>query len=191
MPVQYLYCWYSIHHSNHCICRRPVAWDPFYKYRVIAITACISNSITLLCGVITHPCPQFSGGSVRLTMTSSNGNISASLAFLCRNFTGHLWIPHTKASDAELWCFLWSAPEPTVGQTMEKPVIWDAIALTMTSLQWLPLNELLHAGNYIPLFHIDVITYPCPNLCAGQANRPHYAIHVFVAPCFVMFVVTI
>ena len=24
------------------------------------------------------------------------------------------WIPHTKASDAELWCFLWSAPEWTV-----------------------------------------------------------------------------
>ena len=21
------------------------------------------------------------------------------------------WIPHTKASDAELWCFIWSAPE--------------------------------------------------------------------------------
>ena len=21
------------------------------------------------------------------------------------------WIPHTKSSDAELWCFLWSAPE--------------------------------------------------------------------------------
>ena len=27
------------------------------------------------------------------------------------NGTGHRWIPHTKASDAELWCFLWSAPE--------------------------------------------------------------------------------
>ena len=25
-------------------------------------------------------------------------------------FTGHRWIPHTKASDAELWCLLWSAP---------------------------------------------------------------------------------
>ena len=25
-------------------------------------------------------------------------------------FTGHRWIPHTKANDAELWCFLWSAP---------------------------------------------------------------------------------
>ena len=27
--------------------------------------------------------------------------------------TGHLWIPLTKASDAELWCFLWSAREQT------------------------------------------------------------------------------
>ena len=25
-------------------------------------------------------------------------------------FTGHRWIPRTKASDAELWCFLWSVP---------------------------------------------------------------------------------
>ena len=24
---------------------------------------------------------------------------------------GLRWIPRTKASDAELWCFLWSAPE--------------------------------------------------------------------------------
>ena len=24
------------------------------------------------------------------------------------------WIPRTKASDAELWCFLWSAPEYTI-----------------------------------------------------------------------------
>ena len=29
---------------------------------------------------------------------------------LCRVFPGHHWIPLTKASDAELWCFLWSAP---------------------------------------------------------------------------------
>ena len=28
----------------------------------------------------------------------------------CGEFTGPRWIPHTKASDAELWCFLWSAP---------------------------------------------------------------------------------
>ena len=33
---------------------------------------------------------------------------------LCGEFTGHRWIPLTRASDAELWCFLWSAPEQTV-----------------------------------------------------------------------------
>ena len=31
-------------------------------------------------------------------------------------FTGERWIPRTKASDAELWCFLWSEPEQTVEQ---------------------------------------------------------------------------
>ena len=29
---------------------------------------------------------------------------------LCREFTDHRWIPLTKASDAELWYFLWPAP---------------------------------------------------------------------------------
>ena len=28
--------------------------------------------------------------------------------------TGHRWVPLTKGSDAELWCFLCSAPEQTV-----------------------------------------------------------------------------
>ena len=38
-------------------------------------------------------------------MTSSNGNISRVTGPLCGEFTGHRWIPRTKASDAELWCF--------------------------------------------------------------------------------------
>ena len=44
-------------------------------------------------------------------MTSSNWNILRVTGPLCEEFTGHRWIPRTKASDAELWCFLWSAPE--------------------------------------------------------------------------------
>ena len=53
--------------------------------------------------------------------------------------TGHRWISLTKASDVELWCFLWSAPEQTVKQTSETSVIWDDIALIMTALQcWEP-----------------------------------------------------
>ena len=39
-----------------------------------------------------------------------HGNIFRVTGPLCGEFTGHRWIPLTKASDAELWCFLWSAP---------------------------------------------------------------------------------
>ena len=67
-------------------------------------------------------------------MTSSNGIICRITGHLCGEFTGPRWIPRTKASDAELWCFLWSAPEPTLEQTMKTLVIWKAIALIMTSL---------------------------------------------------------
>ena len=48
---------------------------------------------------------------------------------------GDLWIPHTKASEAELWCFLWSAPEITVEKIIDTLVIWDAIALIMTYIE--------------------------------------------------------
>ena len=43
-------------------------------------------------------------------MTSSNGNIFRVTGPLYGEFTGHRRIPLTKASDAELSCFLWSAP---------------------------------------------------------------------------------
>ena len=49
------------------------------------------------------------GGEVM--MTSSNGNIFRVNSHLCGEFTGPRWIPRTKTSDAELWCFLWSASE--------------------------------------------------------------------------------
>ena len=32
------------------------------------------------------------------------------------------------------WCFLWSAPEQSVKQIIDTQVVWDAIALIMTSL---------------------------------------------------------
>ena len=44
-------------------------------------------------------------------VTSSNGNIFRVTGHLCGEFTGYRWIPRTKASDAELCCFLWSASE--------------------------------------------------------------------------------
>ena len=41
---------------------------------------------------------------------SSNGSIFRATGPLCGEFIGHRWIPLTKASDADLWCFLWSVP---------------------------------------------------------------------------------
>ena len=43
---------------------------------------------------------------VLIMITSSNGNIFRVTGHLCGEFTGHRWIPQTKTSDAELWCFL-------------------------------------------------------------------------------------
>ena len=39
-------------------------------------------------------------------MTSSNENLFRVTGHLCGEFTGPRWFPHTKASDAELWCLL-------------------------------------------------------------------------------------
>ena len=65
-----------------------------------------------------------------IMMTSSNGNIFRDTGPLC----GHRWIPLTKTSVAELWCFHWSAPDQDVEQTIDTLVIWDAIGLITTSL---------------------------------------------------------
>ena len=46
-----------------------------------------------------------------IMVTSSNGNIFSVAGPFCGEFTGNRWIPLTKASDEEFWCFLWSAPE--------------------------------------------------------------------------------
>ena len=57
---------------------------------------------------------------------------SVLLAFVRGPVTGEF--PAQRASDAEHWCFLWYAPEQPVEQTIEMPVIWDAIEIILTSL---------------------------------------------------------
>ena len=51
-------------------------------------------------------------------MTLSHGNIFRVTGLLCGEFTGHRWFLRAKASDTEFWCFLWSASEATVEQTI-------------------------------------------------------------------------
>ena len=79
-------------------------------------------------------CIQISWEYSQHMMTSSNGNIFHVIWPLWEESTGHWWIPLTKASDVELWYFLWSVPEQTVEQTIETLVICDPIMLILTSL---------------------------------------------------------
>ena len=67
-------------------------------------------------------------------MTPSNGNIVCITGPLWGKSTSHRWIALTKASDMELWYFLWSVVEQMVKQIIGTPVIWGTIALIMTSM---------------------------------------------------------
>ena len=73
--------------------------------------------IELCCGRVTQNGKLFCwqsflvGHIVSVHNDVINGTIFRVTGHLCGEFTSHRWIPHTKASDAELWCFLWSAPE--------------------------------------------------------------------------------
>ena len=90
----------------------------------------ISLDFLYICPYIIHIRPACN----KAMMTSSNGNIFLFTGPLWGESTGHRWIPLIKASDAELWCFLWYGLEKTIEQTIERPVIWDVIAFIMTSL---------------------------------------------------------
>ena len=67
---------------------------------------------------VTCLCAGNSPVTGQFMMTSSNVNIFRVTGHLWGEFTGPRWIPLAKASDAELWCFLWSSPEQTVEQTI-------------------------------------------------------------------------
>ena len=102
---------------------QPGDFGPIHWQRVTVIRTWKSNYIhTFLWDIITDPCLLASCASAKLflklghwwaiiMMTSSNENIFRVTGHLCREFIGPRWIPHTKVSDEELWCFLWSASE--------------------------------------------------------------------------------
>ena len=64
---------------------------------------------------------------VILMLMSSNGTIFRVTGHLWGETTAHRWILLTKANDAALWDFPWSAPE-TVEWKIETPVIFYASA---------------------------------------------------------------
>ena len=87
---------------------KPNRWIYFWEHNHWYI-----HLLTFLNAEMTHVLENRTGQDpwLLIMMTSSNGNIFRDTGPLCEEFTGHRWIPRTEASDAELWCFLWSAPE--------------------------------------------------------------------------------
>ena len=60
------------------------------------------------CWMKYHPGDKYRrcGSNPARMLTSSNGNMFPVTGPLCGEFTGHRGIPCTKASEAELWCFV-------------------------------------------------------------------------------------
>ena len=117
--------------TPHCICQALHSWHVWrmnHPPRVPSVYTCL---ICMLGFIRSGNYSIF-----RHMMTSWNGNTFRVTGSLCGEFTDDRLIPLTMASDAELWCFVWSAHEPTIDQTMETLAIWDAITLIMTSLWW-------------------------------------------------------
>ena len=55
---------------------------------------------------------------------------------LCGKFTGDRRIARTKASDAELWCFLWSEPEETIERLADAGHHAHYDVIVMSKVQW-------------------------------------------------------
>ena len=103
----------SIRFDNRCVLQTAGCGDTFRKTindrnkvnSANSIPNRINKGYISRCFVVVMP--SFSANM----MTSSNGNNFRVTGHLCGEFTGHRWIPCTKTSDADLWCFLWSVPE--------------------------------------------------------------------------------
>ena len=73
----------------------------------VSINRNIDYFFNSLCRLTTNKTSNFCMNDPLPMMTSSNGNIFRVTGPLCGEFTGDRWIPTTKASDAELWCFFY------------------------------------------------------------------------------------
>ena len=86
---------------NHCHCHDETSCytGPFYNGPICMLSVMYSPQTPRICEML----EEFKVGPVFMMM-SSNGNIFPVTRHLCREFTGHRWIPHTMASDTGLWC---------------------------------------------------------------------------------------
>ena len=112
-------------------------------------------------------------------MTSSNGNIFRVTGHLCGEFTGLRWIPRSKASDAELWCFF----DRRLNKRLSKPS-WGWWFETLSCPSWRHCNVHTILSIFF-IFHAYVYLHR-PSLVQIMVLRPFgkqaiiwtYAIHI-------------
>ena len=110
-------------------------------------------------------CRDVYWGCVWNMMTLLNGNFARVTGPLWGESSGHRWIALTKASNAEIWYFLWSAPEQTVEQTMETKQAsdlrrhhahYDATIMKIFSLRHRIVSKIIFiAGSWSATRHVD------------------------------------
>ena len=126
------------------------------------------------------------------TMTPANGNIFRVTGTLRGESTAHRWIALPKASDAELWCFLWCAPEEMVEQTIDAPVVWDANALIwrhnneQAQYCWIPTSAIdLVSINPIAISIVKRKAWTKKSCCDHHPGRPLFNIKTaFPTRCY-------
>ena len=105
---------------------------------------------------------QYATFVAMVMMSSSNGTIFRVIGPLWGESTGHWWIPITKASDAELWCFLWFASNKLLAKQSGRRHRAHHDVSTMGPVYW----ALFRQESQIPQFwrgtFFSKITYHAP-----------------------------
>ena len=105
MTSSWLLVWYPFHRDR----RRPYM-SHFLLTMFVIWLAGVVNGTQIKDHFETISINCFQTCMLPYMMASSNGNIFRVTGHLCGEFTGPRWIPRTKASDAELWCFFYLRP---------------------------------------------------------------------------------
>ena len=101
----------------------------FYVKLTIKFELFFFTDLSVCIWIIFCPPSQYAGLST--WSCQENETFSALLALCEGNPPSSVYF-----GDAGLSCFLWCSPEQTFEQTVEMPVIWEAIALIVMSPQW-------------------------------------------------------
>ena len=127
------------------------------------------------------PTCYFSPLALENMMMPSSGIVFRVTGPWCGEFTAHRWIPITKASDSELWCFLWSVPEKNglvnnseAGDLRRHSARYNVIVMYCTRVE--PLTQIPHpiANNFLvgkPWFITSFVIIPVTLMRNGSLRR--------------------